>query len=43
MRGDASQALVSSLSRQMEVAGPEKGPEMGRDIYYYLLTTLTNI
>ena len=31
MRGDASRALVSSLSRQMEVAGLDKGPEMDRD------------
>ena len=28
MHGDASRALVSSLSRQMEVAGLDKGPEM---------------
>ena len=43
MCGDASRALVSSLSRQMEVARLDKEPEMDRDIYYYLLTTLTNI
>ena len=30
--GDASQALVSTLSRQMEVAGLDKGPEMDRDL-----------
>ena len=47
MCGDASRALVSSLSRQMEVAGLDKGTGtrvvLRLKSLVCLLTTLTNI